>query len=252
MNIKQKSLIKLSIGLLIISVIIIYNLNDSLQKTSIENKTSQINDLTKEEVSLQPKDWTLTNYKGDIFNGEDIFIEDSLLVFFLAKDSCPSCVEEEIFELNKSVENNKNLSRKVLLVSSFKTMNEFKVFVNSLGANSINFYNRSGKTEFEYSDFVGYFLWNNGKANNFYKPRFDDKKQLNKEYRDNVFKKIAGKNEKMALYIINGNQSLKPLSYFSEFDDSNVEHITILNPETGKIKYGRNGENGVYIITARE
>lgn len=54
--------------------------------------------------------------------------------------------------------------------------------------------------------------------------------------------------EKLALFIINGNESLKPKSYFSEFDDTNVRHIQIINPEHGKKQYGQKGENGVFII----
>ncbi|MCM4170805.1 TlpA family protein disulfide reductase [Arenibacter sp. TNZ] len=63
-----------------------------------------------------------------------------------------------------------------------------------------------------------------------------------------ILKLIDVTTEKLALFIINGKDFLKPKSYFSEFDDTNVRHIQIINPEVGKKKYGQKGENGVFII----
>ncbi|MFS4456923.1 redoxin domain-containing protein [Maribacter sp. 2304DJ31-5] len=247
---KKKSVVVIFCIFFLTGAIMLYNyIEVSNQKKTSKNNTSQANEISKENISLNPKDWQLINYKGETLSGVDIFKDKPLMVFFISEESCPSCVEEELVELNKSVRRNANFNNKVLFISTFKTMNEFKAFVNSLRLDSIELYNRINLIEPDKYHFAGYFFWNKEKIEKFFRPRFDDKKRLNTEFRNTMFKKLIDHNEELALYIIDGEEFFKSKLFLTEYDDSNVEYIQILNPKEGKKRYGKRGENGVYIIT---
>ena len=197
---------------------------------------------------INPKKWVLTDYNDKKIHGVEIFNNNPILVLYILPNACSPCLENEIKELDDWASSNQNIRGKIIIVTSFFSINEFKAYHSILNINHIDIYNMSQKEGLWPEKYASYFLWKNNHISNIHIPRLSDM-ELNSHYRDIIFSSMnLEKEDSQVLYIINGKELMKSKSFISEITPTSISEMKILNPEAGKNQYGIKGKNGVFIL----
>ena len=256
-SIYAKKTISISIILIIIlSSVYYYQKNIFVEtielerRNNLEEKTLE-ELIVKKEISFRakrftPKKWDLLTHNKIKIKGSVIFNNASLLVYRILPYSCSSCIENELKFIEQKIDSNLNLKDKIIIITSFLNYSEFKSFYDNYKPRNIKMYNQVSKcNEWEKGTSV-YFLWKHEYVSNLYVPRLNNK-DLNSEYFKNI-RPLIEEELDYVLFIINGKEYLKPMSYLDEIEMDKIETITSLNSNYGLQKYGKKGQNGVYQI----
>lgn len=257
----KRSVLYLSlIGFILLSVLLYTQKSKCIDLVNSERainleKLQQAELAVKKEMlfqakSFDPKKWVLTFYNKEKREGGEVFTDKPMLVFRILPNSCLTCIEKELENLEKLVARHIDLKDRVLVITSFSNHSKFKVFYNNYKPKDVRMYNQSNVGNEWASGAAVYFVWKQGQVRNIYIPRLGNE-VLNEEYFTHITPLVFTEKNLM-LFIIDGQKLLKPKSHINEIAAETIETISSLDSIYGGKRYGEKGKYGVYIINLKK
>ena len=259
-KLKRSALYLFLIGFILLSVLLYtqkskcMDLVNSERAINLEKQQQTELTIRKEMLfqskSFDPKNWILTSYDKEKIDGGKVFNDDSMLVFRILPNSCLTCIETELESLERLVASRIDLKDRVLVITSFSNHPKFKAFYNNYKPKGVQMYNQLNVGNEWASGAAVYFVWKQEQVRNIYIPRLGNE-ILNEEYYTLVTSLVLS-DKNLILFIIDGQELLKPKSYINKIAVETIETISSLDSVYGLKRYGEKGKHGVYIISLKK